>query len=138
MSTTLQDSRVLAAGINALNARRAQRAEAAAGFIVAFVVALLLALALVHWAMPCEGASLCLAAVVPTQRSWQQRLLDKYEAWRLRYAIRCAQQDLVYQEEQLQIARWECEQLPQQQRVTQAHVEALQQQLRALGAHVGA
>ena len=138
MSTTLEDSRTLADGVNALNQQRTSRAEAAAKFIVYLVIGVLGGLALAHYATPCEGFSLCLAAVVPTHRNWLQRLADRYEAWRLYAAIKHAQQDLAWQYEQLEIAQWECQQIPQQQKVTRAHIDSLQAKLRALGAPVEA
>ena len=52
----------LAQGVNALNARRSARAEAAAGFVVALVLGILGGLALVHYGTPCAAGHLC---VVP-------------------------------------------------------------------------
>lgn len=136
--TSLQDSRAISEHVNAINAHRTNRATAAANFIVAMVVALLLSALVINFALPCEGASLCLAAVVPTHRNWAQRMVDRYQAWRLRYHIGIAAKDLHYQEEQLLIARWECEHLPLQLKVTREHITALEHQLRALGAPVEA
>lgn len=55
------ESNAIAQAINRRNVRTTHRAEAAAGFVVALVVAILGALALVHFATPCEGATLCMA-----------------------------------------------------------------------------
>lgn len=130
---TLQDSRDISDHVNALNTHRTNRATAAADFVVALVVAMLGTLAIIHFALPCEGASLCLLAAVPTQRNWLQRLLDKFESWRLMRAIRSAQLDLQWQYENLEIARWECDHIPQQQKLTRAHIDQLEARLYALG-----
>lgn len=68
MSTTLEDSRTLADGVNALNQRRTSRAESAAGFIVALVIGVLLGLLMWHYATPCEGMSLCMGMLAQFQR----------------------------------------------------------------------
>jgi len=138
MSTTATNSRAIADAINTINAKRTSRAEAAANFIVFFTMALLGAMALVAYITPCAEASLCLAAVVPTHRNWGQRLLDAYQAWRLRWHIRCAQQDMAHMEEMVQMARWECEHIPLQQKVTADHIAQLHHQLQGLGARAGA
>lgn len=128
--------------INGLNAHRMasvqNRVHAFLGLLLAVAIAVGGAFALIHFGTPCEGADLCLAAVAPTHRNWMQRMVDRYQAWRLRYHIGIAAKDLHYQEEQLTIARWECEHLPLQLKVTRDHIEALENQLRALGAPVEA
>lgn len=49
--------------IAAQHARLARRSQAAAEFIVAFAIGLLLALALVHYLTPCEAGHLCAGAI---------------------------------------------------------------------------
>jgi len=136
------DTIELSNAINGLNAHRMasvqNRVHAFLGLLLAVAIAVGGAFALIHFGTPCEGADLCLAAVVPTHRNWMQRMVDRYQAWRLRYHIGIAAQDLLDQKEQLLIARWECEQLPLQLQVTQDHINMLETQLRALGAQVEA
>ena len=132
-----QDANGLAAHINAVNARRTARAEAAVNFLVALVIGLILAVALLNWATPCADATPCLAAVTPTVRNPVQRLLDRYAMWRLHAHIRSAQQDLAGQHEQLQLANWEREHLPRQMAVTRGHIDQLEAQLNALTGNRG-
>lgn len=127
-----KESNGLAAHINAVNARRTARAEAAVNFMVALVIGLIMAVALLHWATPCADATMCLAAVTPTLRSPVQRLLDWYAMWRLRAHIRSAQADLEWQHEQLDLANWEREHLPRQMAMTRAHIDLLEDRLRTL------
>jgi len=63
----------LAQRVNALNAQRSARAEAAAGFVVALVLGILGGLALVHYGTPCAAGHLCmgLAYLVPQRRPVQ-------------------------------------------------------------------
>jgi hypothetical protein len=118
--------------VNELNARRQQnvqrRVHAFLGLLLAIAVGLGLAFALIHFGMPCEGAGLY-AAVLPTQRSWLQRLVLDMQRWRLLRHIRSAQQDLAYQEEALQLAQWETEHIPAQMEITRRHIEQLSIQM---------
>ena len=131
------DTHELSAVVNALNAHRMgaveRRVHAFLGVLLAIAVALVGAFALIHFSTPCEGASLCLAAVVPTRRGWVQRLVDSLAQWRLRYYIRSAEQDLAYQHQQLEIAQWECEALPRQMAVTRGYIDQLEAELRGFG-----
>ena len=96
------ESHALAQRVNLLNARRTERAEAAADFVVIIVVGILLACALVHFATPCEGATLCMAAVItPTRTSLWRRLRMQLRAWRLRWKLSDVQATLAYVEEDL-------------------------------------
>ncbi len=132
-----QESNGLAAHINAVNARRTARAEAAVNFLVALVIGLIMAVALLHWATPCADATMCLAAVTPTLRSPVQRLLDWFAMWRLRWHIRNAQQALAWQHEQADLARWELDHLPRAMAVTRGHIDMLEAQLQALTGNRG-
>lgn len=94
-----RDSNVIAQGVNELNARRAARAESAAGLLVALVVGILLALALVHWATPCAFGTLCAAPVVtPLRTGLLQRLYLRWRAAYLRALIRWAEEDVEHLE----------------------------------------
>lgn len=123
---------------NQLNAGRIANAErrvhAFLGLLLAVAVAVGLAFAIIHFSLPCEGASLCMAAVLPTQRSWLQRLTLDLQRWRLLRQIRFAQQDLAYQNESLELDHWESEHLPKQMEVTQGHIDQLCKQMDALDA----
>lgn len=134
----LADSQALSSALNGANAEAMARVDrkvnAFMGLMVAIAVGVAGAFALIHFGTPCEGASLCMATVVPTQRSWLQRLVLDLQSWRLRLQIRAAQQDLAYQHEALDIARWECQHLPRQMAVTRAHIDRLANQIDALEA----
>lgn len=96
------DSHALAQGVNLLNAKRTARADAAAGFVVLLIIGILLACALVHFLTPCEGASLCMAAVItPTRIGLLQRLRLQLRAWRLRWRLADVQNTLDIVEEDL-------------------------------------
>jgi hypothetical protein len=127
----------LSAAANHLNARRMaqidRRVNAFLSLLLAVAVGLGLAFALIHFGLPCEGASLC-AAVLPTQRSWLERIVLDLQRWRLLRHIRSAQQDLTYQQEALQLAQWECDHIPKQLDVTQGHIDQLCRQMDALDA----
>lgn len=127
----------LSAAVNELNAHRMdavqRRVHAFLGLLLAIAVGLGLAVALIHFGTPCAGASLC-AAVLPTQRSWLERMVLDLQRWRLLRQIRSAQQDLTYQQEALQLAQWECDHIPRQLDVTQGHIDQLCRQMDALDA----
>lgn len=126
--------------VNELNARRMQavqrRVHAFLGLLLAVAVGLGMAFAIIHFGLPCEGAALC-AAVLPTQRTWLERMVLDLQRWRLLRHIRSAQQDLVYQNEALQLAQWECDHIPKQVEVTEEHIESLSRQIDALDAPKG-
>ena len=124
----------LSAAANHLNARRMaqidRRVNAFLSLLLAVAVGLGLAFALIHFGSPCEGASLC-AAVLPTQRSWLERIVLDLQRWRLLRHIRSAQQDLTYQQEALQLAQRECDHIPKQLDVTQRHIDQFCRQMHA-------
>ena len=72
------DTVELCQAVNELNARRMaavqRRVHAFLGLLLAIAVGLALAFALIHLSTLCKGASLCMFAVLPTQRNWLQRL----------------------------------------------------------------
>lgn len=132
------DTIELSAAVNEFNARRMavvqRRVHAFLGLMLALAAGIVGAFALIHFGTPCEGASLCMAAIIPTRRSWLQRLVLDVQSWRLRWQVRAAQQDLVYQHEALELARWECDHLPKQMAITRAHIDRLADQIDALEA----
>lgn len=132
-----QEAAELSAGINSLNAQRMaqvdQRVNAFLRLLLAIAVGIGLAFALLHFGLPCQGASLC-AAVLPTQRSWLERTVLDMQRWRLLHHIRSAQQELRFQAEALELAQWECHHIPRQMEVTEAHIEQLSRQIDALDA----
>jgi hypothetical protein len=127
----------LSAAVNQINAQRMdavqRRVHAFLGLLLAVAVGLGLAFAIIHFGLPCEGAGLC-AAVLPTQRSWLERIVLDMQRWRLLRHIRSAQQDLLFQAEALELAQWECHHIPRQMEVTEAHIEQLSRQIDALDA----
>lgn len=105
MSTSLEDSRALADAVNALNARRASRAEAAANFVVVLVVALLLAAAVLHFLTPCHGAELCGAALLPRRgTTWWRRLYMPMRAAYLRMLMRSCVADIWHHQQTAELA----------------------------------
>lgn len=98
-------TRELASGIADLNARRAKRAEAAAEFIVVMVVAILGALALLHYLTPCEAGSLCMAAIVrPTRIGLWLRLRMALRAAYLRTLINACERDIEFHRQTAELA----------------------------------
>ncbi len=95
--------RELAQTINATNTHRMQRVEqrvnAAASVIVALVIAILGALALVHFATPCEGASLCAATVLRTRPGWLSQLRFAWRRWRLCAQVQDAERAVAHHDE---------------------------------------
>lgn len=82
------DARYMADRLNDMNARRTRRAEAAASFVGVLVLAILGALAVIHWATPCAEGTLCMAAVINTTRTGPaSAVLRLLERWRLRLAL---------------------------------------------------
>jgi hypothetical protein len=132
------DTVELCQAVNELNARRMaavqRRVHAFLGLLLAIAVGLALAFALIHLSTLCKGASLCMFAVLPTQRNWLQRLVLDLQRWRLLRQLRHAQQDLVFQRESLDLATWECKHLPRQLAVTRAHIDGLMSKMDALAA----
>jgi len=110
---TPAQSHQLATAVNALNYSRGRRAEAAADFLVAIVIAALGIAALLHFALPCnpEGA-LCMAAVLHTRTPWPQRLLGSLHAAWLRHRIASARQEIKHMEEVIYMAHAELAYLP--------------------------
>ena len=81
--------------INTRNAHTTTRADAAAAFVVALIVGILGAMLLVHYLLPCDGAALCMAAIItPTRIPPLQRLSIALRAWRLRMRITSLEFDL--------------------------------------------
>ena len=113
--------------VNARNARTVTRCDAAASFVVAMVVAILGALAMLHWAMPCDPAgTLCLGAfIVRTRRgplTWAERHLVRISCrlrvLYLRALIGAAENDLRHMDDAMR-------HLPLQAEYHRLHVEAL-------------
>lgn len=77
-----------AAAFAAYQSRLADRGEAVLRRLLAAVIGILLALALVHFATPCEQAALCWAplALTPTQAlgAWWRRACRRLQIWMLR------------------------------------------------------
>ena len=57
--------------------------------VVVLVIGILAALALVHFLTPCEGAALCMSAVITPTRSdtWLRRLLRPFRRWSVRWRL---------------------------------------------------
>jgi len=98
---TPRDANHFAQAINAMNAKRTRRADAAVDVLVALVLAILGALALLHYLTPCEAAQLCTLAAVPTRSGWlataRRRLRAAVLRWKLRdleWAIDRVEEDL--------------------------------------------
>ena len=84
----IEDARYAAQRINEINAKRTARAESAAGFVAVLVIGILAALALVHFLTPCEGATLCMAAVITPTRSGAARgFMRMLERWQVRMSL---------------------------------------------------
>ncbi len=89
------DAHYAAERLNDMNARRTRPVEAAANFVGALVLAILAALALLHWLTPCAEAALCMAAVInPTRSGPAGAVLRMLERWRLRLALADAEMAL--------------------------------------------
>lgn len=101
------ESDEIARGINAINAQRTSRAESAAEFLVAMVIAIIGALALLHWATPCDAGTLCAggATLIPTRGETRlQMLLRPFRRWYLRVQLRAAEGDVAFHEETINLA----------------------------------
>jgi hypothetical protein len=100
-----QSADLIARHINALNAQRMQRADAA-GFIVAIILGLLAAMALWHWGLHCNvlDGALCTLAAIPTRRNPLRRLQAAAQAWYLRLRIRAAEEDAQHHAEMAELA----------------------------------
>lgn len=114
--------------------RTARSVEPVARFVAVLIIGVLGALALVHYAMPCEVGHLCLgAAVVPTRTTpWgrlYRRLRARLRAAWLRVLIAGAERDLAWQEEQTTMAEWDLQVIQRQSTATRLHIEALRVQL---------
>jgi hypothetical protein len=109
------ESADMAAAINARNERTARRAESALGVLLAVFLAVLGAMALLHFARPCsiEGA-LCMAAVIQTRPGMVQRLLRHLRGAYLRYRIAGAKADIAAMQQIMEQARQELDYLPRQ------------------------
>jgi hypothetical protein len=122
------ESNDIAQQINAANARRARKTEAALHFVGALVLAILGALALVHWLTPCDVGHLCAggAALVPTRtESWPQRLVRAVRRWYLRRLIVAAEFDADHHAETMHLA-------PQLRDIAEARAAELRAELEAL------
>lgn len=114
--------------------RTARSVEPVARFVALLIFAILGALALVHYATPCDAGHLCMgAALVPTRTTpWgrlYRRLRARLRAAWLRVLITGAERDLAWQEEQTAMAEWELQAIPRQSASTRLHIEALRVQL---------
>ena len=115
---TPTESHAIARAINHRNVRASRRADAAAAFVVVLVVAILGTLALVHFMTPCNAATLCMAAAIPTQRGWLERATRAWRCYYLRSRIASALADIQAMENVLQMAQQELDFIPDQ---IQAH-----------------
>lgn len=73
--------------LNAMNAERISGGDNAAAVFVAVVIGALLACAVLHFAEPCAGATLCSALITPLRTGWWPRLALRLRAWRLRVSL---------------------------------------------------
>lgn len=97
------EANTVARAINAMNAERISGSEKAADVVVATIIGLLLALAVLHWATPCEGTGLCAAVITPTTRGgWLRRALLRLRRARLRWLLADAETALEWVESDLQ------------------------------------
>lgn len=141
---TLAEADDLARAINQHNAATSRRAEAALHMLGVVALAALGAWALVTYLTPCEAGSLCMAAAVtPTRRglkAWAQdalalaprRLGSAARGAYLRWLIRCHENDAAALQEHIDLAQWEVEHLPQQQRLHRQHIQSLRCELAQL------
>jgi hypothetical protein len=123
-----RDADALARGINELNARRTRRAEGAVHFLGALVLAILAALALLHWMTPCDIGHLCAggAALVPTRsESWPRRVQRWLRCWYLRRLIAAAEFDADFHAEAMHLA-------PQLRDIAEERAAELRAELEAL------
>lgn len=89
------DSNLIAHGVNALNAKRTKRAEAAAHFVLFVVMVILGAAAMVHYLTPCDVGQLCMvAAITPTRAGLISRWVNSIRAAYLRQRIAWAETDI--------------------------------------------
>lgn len=87
------------------NTRRAmRRADAAAGFVVALVVAIALALLLVHWLTPCEPGHLCAMGAVMTRTPLHRRIWCALRAAYLRWLLRSVERDIEWHRAQAELS----------------------------------
>lgn len=95
------ESNSIAQAINAMNAKRSARADAALSVILALVLAVLGAAALLHWLTPCEAGTLCMAGAVHTRSGWLASLQRRLHAVTLRWRLRDVEVTLDRVEEDL-------------------------------------
>lgn len=109
-------SREVDSAIMELNARRVRRVDAGVNFIVVLIVAILGAVALLHWLTPCEAGSLCMAAVIrPTRIGLWLRIRMAVRAWYLRTLIAACERDIEFHQQTAELAP-ELESLARQRR----------------------
>lgn len=124
------DTDLIARGVNAINARRTKRAEAAVHVVLAVLFCILGAAALLHYLTPCDAGQLCsLAAITRTRTPLSARMVATLRAWYLRALIRSAHKSLQYLEEHHQRVQAELEYLPHAQALARQHIAALQVRL---------
>ena len=110
-----QDAADLAAAINERNARTTRRAESALDVLLAVFLAVLGAMALLHFLDPCStDGALCMAAVIQTRPGLAQRLLQRLRGAYLRRRIASAKADIAAMQQILEQARQELDYLPRQ------------------------
>lgn len=89
MIIDIEESREIAAHVNAVNAARTQRAQAAVHLIGALLIAVLGALALLLWLTPCDAGTLCMGMVcTPTRTGPHNALRRAWRRWYLRWCLR--------------------------------------------------
>lgn len=129
---TVHESNELAQAINARNARRAHQADAALGFVVALVVGILGAAALVHYLTPCDAATLCAGAVIPTRPGLRLRAAQWLRTVYLRFRIRAALADVAGMQQVVDQAQQELDYLPRQIDAHKAWIDLHMAELDAL------
>lgn len=93
----------LAQAVNRINATNHSRGNRIANAILATVLGIVLACMALHFATPCTGASLCMAAVItPTSTTWWQRLCLRWRARILCWRLADVQATLDHVEDDLQ------------------------------------
>ena len=112
--SSIGDAATLSQRINAANAARIKRAEAAAGFVVALILGILGAVLLLHYLLPCAEGALCAATVINTRPGLLSRLRYALRGWYLRHLISAAENDLLDMHDDMERAQDYLWRLPQQ------------------------
>lgn len=109
----------------AAHSRLNRRAEAAFEFLLCLVLAIVAALALVHW-IDLEGITSAAAlAAVPRPAALLKRLVRRWRIWTTETKLAYIQDDLAWMAEELDL-------LPEKQRIYRAHAQQLRVRLALL------